>query len=83
MIVMLPFYKLLLPSNWFFSKPEKSTKVEEKLHYRRRTMSEPTDAAEEDEDKESNKGSLSKLVSRHFSATTDIRAFNINMPQSQ
>ena len=28
-------------------------------------------------------GSLSRLVSKHFSATADVRAFNINMPQSQ
>jgi len=58
---------------------------------RRRTVSLPCDGAEEeesqddpqDEDSDQVQSGFSGLVSRHFSATSDIRAFNLNMPQSQ
>ena len=59
---------------------------------RRRTVSLPCDGAKEDEESQDDpqdedsdqvQSGFSRLVSRHFSATTDIRAFNLNMPQSQ
>eukprot|EP00092_Neocalanus_flemingeri_P024616 GFUD01026699.1.p1 GENE.GFUD01026699.1~~GFUD01026699.1.p1 ORF type:complete len:223 (+),score=57.43 GFUD01026699.1:93-671(+) len=76
--------KLLLPSNWFFKNhDEQNTNLTLPPPHHRRTISEPAEATEDDEHKESNKSSLSQLISKHFSATNDVRAFNIIIPQSQ
>eukprot|EP00092_Neocalanus_flemingeri_P034639 GFUD01037680.1.p1 GENE.GFUD01037680.1~~GFUD01037680.1.p1 ORF type:complete len:190 (+),score=58.76 GFUD01037680.1:37-606(+) len=78
--------EVLLPSNWFFRKSKKEVlRFEELLSQdrSRHTVLEPKENVEDDEEKEPRKLSLSHLISRHFSATKDIRAFNINMPQSQ
>merc|ERR1711892_1078347 len=70
--------QLLLPSNWFFKNTgPRKTSLPEKPQHRRRPTSEG--GGGEDEGGES----LSQIVSQHFSATTDIRAWNINTPQSQ
>ena len=81
----------MMPSHWFFIN-RKQLPSEENLEpvARQRAFTSPSTPTtkqgtegenEEDEDRKQN--SLSKIISKHFSATRDIRAFNINSPQSQ
>lgn len=82
--------QILLPSNWFFSKKQEKEKEnlncekpETSLFKRKRTVSEPSETTDLEDDIRNNQESLSNYVGKHFSATADIRALNINMPQSQ
>ena len=81
-------------NHWFFSNSKQTQ--DNGNRQRKRTISLPSEEVEvndarnlnddsEDSDNCDKKASstLAKFVSKHFSATTDIRAQNINMPQSQ
>ena len=79
-----------MPSHWFFiNRKELSSEEDLKPVERRRAQTSPTirrgneDESEEDESVDRKPNSLTKIISKHFSATRDVRAFNINMPQSQ
>ena len=86
----------MMPSHWFFIN-RKLINSEEELApvQRRRAFTTPAKSGkkleeeEEREEREENPTertphrSLSKIISQHFSATRDVRAFNINSPQSQ
>jgi len=87
------FSELFL-NHWFFSNSKQTQ--DNGNRQRKRTISLPSEEVEvndarnlnddsEDSDNCDKKASstLAKFVSKHFSATTDIRAQNINMPQSQ
>eukprot|EP00092_Neocalanus_flemingeri_P001567 GFUD01001669.1.p1 GENE.GFUD01001669.1~~GFUD01001669.1.p1 ORF type:complete len:173 (+),score=42.92 GFUD01001669.1:49-567(+) len=66
----------ILPSNWFFNK------VEDKSH----VMTETTESnvtADYKEKRMPKKLSLALLISNQFSASKDIKAINITVPQSQ
>jgi len=74
----------VLKGHWFFANGSKEENTR-----RKRTISLPSDCinidnedAEKDPNEESN-NMLTRMVAKHFSATSDVRAFNINMPQSQ
>merc|ERR1719352_1429553 len=68
----------ILPTNWFFSNSD----LVPKSSKRNRTVSEGTESTEEGED--ARKVSLSKLIiSRHFTASTDVLDVNLVAPQSQ
>ena len=73
-----------LKGHWFFTNGGK-----EGISRKKRTISLPSDSInidDEERGKEVNEESnnmLTRMVAKHFSATTDVRAFNINMPQSQ
>jgi len=87
------FSELFL-NHWFFSNSKQTQ--DNGNRRRKRTISLPSEDVEvndagnlNDDCKESEKNidkkasTLAMFVSKHFSATTDIRAQNINMPQSQ
>lgn len=73
-----------LMGHWFFTNGGK-----EGSSRRRRTISLPSDCINIDDEengtevKDESNNILTRMVAKHFSATTDVRAFNINMPQSQ
>merc|ERR1712108_30637 len=70
----------ILPTNWFFSNSDLAPKS--RARSRNRTVSEGTESTEEEE--EARKVSLSKLIiSRHFTASTDVLDLNLVAPQSQ
>ena len=78
------FVLKVLKGHWFFANGSKEENTR-----RKRTISLPSDCinidnedAEKDPNEESN-NTLTRMVAKHFSATSDVRAFNINMPQSQ
>ena len=79
----------MMPSHWFFiNRKEPSSDEELKPVTRRRALTAPSGKQGSEEESEEDgsvyrKKSLSKIISKHFSATRDVRAFNINMPQSQ
>ena len=79
-------------NHWFFSNIKQSK--EKKGRVRKRTISLPTDDSDDldivndimqdnQSEGEVDENKFSQFVSKHFSATSDIRGFNINMPQSQ
>merc|ERR1712110_998628 len=80
----------MMPSHWFFIN-RKVINSEEELApvQRRRAFTTPVKSGRKEEEEELEESterkpsSLSKIISKHFSATRDVRAFNINMPQSQ
>jgi len=68
----------ILPTNWFFSNSDTAPRPER----RNRSVSESTESAEEEE--ESRKVSLSRLIiSKRFTASTDVLEINLVAPQSQ
>jgi len=68
----------ILPTNWFFSNSDTAPRSER----RNRSVSESTESAEEEE--ESRKVSLSRLIiSKRFTASTDVLEINLVAPQSQ
>ena len=62
-----------------FTTPAKSGKKLEEEEEER----EEREKREENPTERTPHRSLSKIISQHFSATRDVRAFNINSPQSQ
>ena len=85
----------IITGHWFFTNG-KLDFSKRKGQKRTRTISLPCDGAKDDDDRLSDgseglslddqdlgRGSLTRLVSRHFSASSDVRAFNISSPQSQ
>merc|ERR1712110_257558 len=74
----------ILPTNWFFSNSDLAPKSRGKS--RNRTVSECTEStcSSTEEEEEARKVSLSKLIiSRHFTASTDVLDLNLVAPQSQ
>ena len=63
-----------------FTTPAKSGK---KLEEEEEEEREEREKREENPTERTPHRSLSKIISQHFSATRDVRAFNINSPQSQ
>ena len=74
--------QIFLPSNWFFGKASDVKDTKESFH-RRRTVSEPSEAACDENKEETENQSLTNLISRQFSATTELQIFNYSIPQSQ
>ena len=85
----------IITGHWFFTNGKLDFR-KQKGQRRTRTISLPYDGAEDDDDslddgseglslddQDRGRGSLTRLVSRHFSASSDVRAFNISSPQSQ
>jgi len=87
----------IITGHWFFTNGKLDFR-KRKGQRRTRTISLPCDGAEDDDDRldedegsvglslddqDPGRGSLTRLVSRHFSASSDMRAFNISSPQSQ
>jgi len=75
----------ILPTNWFFSNSD----LVQKPRGRNRTVSEGTESSlsiesTEEEEESTRKVSLSKLIiSRHFTASTDVLDLNLVAPTSQ
>ena len=80
----------MMPSHWFFIN-RKLVNTEEELVpvQRRRAFTTPAKSGQREEEEEEEDwterkpSSLLRIISKHFSASRDVRGFNINMPQSQ
>ena len=72
----------ILPNHWFFSKSEEE-KTTNPRPRRQRTLSEGVATHEEESSEGDRKMSLSRLIARHFTASTDVLEANLSAPQSQ
>merc|ERR1712154_452697 len=78
-------FETMMPSHWFFinrklvDSDKELAPVQRRRAFTTPTQSERKGEEEEEEDSAGRKpSSLSKIISKHFSATRDVRAFNIN-----